>query len=311
MKKILTIVVSILIILFSFSCKKENTKISIACPQGAPSLALFDIASDIKNNTSDYSLTTLSSQTDVKAAFLSIDYDIIVSPINIGIQIYNQNQNYNLLCGLTFGNLYFCSKEKIEKLSDLNNKSLVLFGKGTINDTITKYILDSNSIHCNIEYVDSASTTKSLFVADTTNKVYMLAEPTKSASFSALKEKGIDSFSISVEEEFEKLTNTKGFAQAGVFVKNNLDNKKLNQFMSKLDDSVRILKDQTKIESNNKIIKELGYFNLSDIVMFDAIIGSNIDIVKGASMKEIVEKTYSINLNLVGELPDEAFYKDI
>ncbi len=300
-----------IIICFSFtSCKNESTKISIASPLGAPALASACLAYDIKSGKNDkYTFETLANTTDVKAAFIAKSYDFIFAPTNIGAQIYNMDKSYKLVSGITFGNLYFVSKFEIDSINDFVSRDIFLFGKNTINDVICNKVLNNYNIDLNIKYNDSVNTNKTAFLADTSNAIYLLAEPVKSAMNATLDSKGISMYEISVEEEMEKISGFKGFAQSGLFVKSTIEKSAVEEVSSIIKDSINnILKETNKKETNKKI-KDLGYYDLSDEVMYNAIINSNIDFVIGEDLINIFNYTYKDNLSLIGDkMPDYEFY---
>ena len=316
MKKRIIVLCGLLATFSLLSCGNDTTDdyvLSTATPVGAPALAQFELAYNYTED-SNYSVTTLSGASYIKAALISGSYDLIYAPINLGAQVYNSNQSYTLLCGITFGNLYLGSKGEINSLSDLNGKDLVLFGKGTINDLITNYILDSNNIETNsITYVADAATAKTSFVSDSDNKVYLLADPTKSASQIALKGNNISTYFIDIEEEYKNLTTYDGFAQAGLFVKKTTYQNHQDlvlDYLDKLEGSIESLNNLDNVSENNEKITELGYFSLPDAVLKSAIPGCNIRYETASSIKDMVEATYSLNLSLMGgSLPDEGFYQ--
>jgi hypothetical protein len=301
----------IIFILFLSSCKKSDDKLlKIATPTGAPMLAQLDISYDVyKEKEKRFETSILSGPDEIKASFLEGRYDLIYAPINIGAQIYNANQSYRLLAGITFGNLYFVSKDKIDDIHDLDNKDIILFGKNTINDLIATYIINSNDIKPKtISYVSDVQAIKANLIESNNNEVYLIADPIKS-----VVESSINISVLSIQDLFNDLKNISGFAQAGLFVKYSSytsNTNLINDYINLLKESINSLnKEENIIETNNKI-KELKYFNFSDKVMLDAIIGSNIRFVEGKNMKNTVQNTYNLNLKLLGgKLPDEYFYK--
>ena len=302
-----------LTLLITASCsKKENEKLRIASPQGAPLLAQFNID---YNNLSDnkYTIDKLTGPADIKEALIENKYDLIYAPINLGMSIYNTNKSYCLLRGITFGNLYFGSKENINSIEDLNNKDIVLFGKNTINDVIANHLFDYYNITPNnIEYVSDTATSKTQFVASS-DKVYLLADPTKSLSYYSLLSNNINTYYLSLQDLLNESDGIDGFAQAGLFIKKDLslNDSRVIEYLNSLNESIDLLNNSDLIESNNSKIKELGYYNFSNQILLSAISGSNIRYVKASDMKDIVEKTYSLKLELVGgSLADEGFYKD-
>ncbi len=301
----------IIFILFLSSCGKNDDKtLKIATPTGAPSLAQLDISYDVyKEKEKRFEISILSGPDEIKASFLEGRYDLIYAPINIGAQIYNANKEYRLVSGITFGNLYFVSKDKIESINDLTDKDIILFGKNTINDLIASYILTYNEIKTkSINYVSDVQASKARLIESNNNEVYLIADPIKSVIESTL-----DVSILSIQDLFYDIKNISGFAQAGLFVKHSsyVSNTNLiNEYIKLVKESINSLNNEENITKTNNMIKELKYFNYSDEIMIDAIKGSNIRFVEGLNMKNIVENTYNLNLKLLGgKLPDEDFYK--
>lgn len=309
MKKLFIIVLLLFLLTITSCTNVSNDTITIASPLGAPALATLDIAYKARfESDSKYKFESLSSTTDVKAAFLSNTYDFVVAPANIGAQIYNTNQSYKLVAGLTFGNLYFVSKSKIESINDFTGKNIYLFGKNTINDNVTLSVLNKYNVKANINYNDSVNTNKTAFLADTSDAIYLLAEPIKSAISQTLKSKGMDVYSISVNKEFSE----NGFLQAGLFVKSNIKSETVEEVVSDIKLSISNLNKGENISDTNNKIRKLEYFDLSDEVIEEAIKGSNLDFISGDRIKNIFDITYKESLSLIGgELPNEEFYYKI
>ena len=308
-KKFLFIYFILLFSIISFSKKIENIKkLTIALPGGAPSVAQIYCQKD--NSLCD--CTILNGADNIKAAFLNESYDLIYAPSNLGASIYNKNKTYKLLSGITFGNLYFASKEKIEKIEDLNDKKVVLFGQNTINDKIVTNILSFYNINADISYLSDTAQTKLSFLASSDDSVYLIADPLKSACNYALSNQNINSYYLSVQSLFKNINNVDGFSQACLFVNSKTYSSSkdlINNYLNKLNESIDLINNEKLIIDNNKLIKEFGYFDLPNEVLKDAIIGSNIRLVKGSYMKNIFEETYKSSLNLIGgKLPDEEFY---
>lgn len=288
-----------------YSCKKEEAIINIAVPSGAPSLATLNLSYN-----DNYNVDVKSGVSNIKAAFLSNDYDFIIAPTNQGVQLFNANKNYKMVSTITCGNLYLASDFNLNSLQDLNGKKVVLFGKNTVNDMIVNYILKENNVSCNIEYVDDLNTAKTLFLASQSDTSYLLADPQKSAIENNLISQNKTYTFIDIQEEFKKITGTAGFAQASLFVKSSVSSDNVQKVLNDIKENIQFITKESNISDTNVKIKELGYFNLEDSIMYKAIIGSNFNIISGLKgMKDIVDKTYIINLNLVGgELPSEEFY---
>lgn len=310
----LLVILLFVFILTSCTNKTKDETLSVALPSGAPSLSSIYITKEEKDGNNKTKTDILNDSSVIKASLINETYDLIVAPANLGAQIYNQNKSYYMLSGITFGNLYLVSKDEIRSLSDLNNYNFISFGKGSITDSVSTYILKENNITTNISYLTSAADTKTSFVSSNKEKeVYLLAEPL----FSALKDNFTKSnkpfYYISIQEEWKKLTNLDGFLQAALFVKKDtyLNKRDLvDDYLKRLEESINNINNKDLISKNNKIIKDLGYFNFTDEVMYSATIGSNIKFITKDNLKEIFNKTYSLNLSLIGgRIPDEEFFK--
>jgi len=311
------LLLSLFAILALTSCGKsnDNFKLSVAFPNGAPALSQYDIAYSLINNESpSITNTKLSDAASIKAGLIDKQYDLIIAPANLGAQVYNTNQSYTMLCGLTYGNIYFASTTKIETIDDLNNMNFVSFSKGSITDLVSSYIIKESNVSVTTTYMDSAADTKTALVADQKeNTVYLVADPTASASKIALNKQNKECYLVSVEDVWKSITGYDGFVQAALFVKKDTfnDHKEVVlDYLDRLEKSCNNLNDLSKLSENNKKITELGYFNLPDAVLKSAIPGCNIKYRKASDIKDMFERTYNLNLSLVGgKLPDEGFYQ--
>ncbi|MCR5786266.1 MAG: hypothetical protein K6G28_01005 [Acholeplasmatales bacterium] len=294
------------------SCKNISDALKVATPGGAPAFAQSIVMEKTKSN--NFANTTILSGADeIKASFLNNSYDLIYAPSNLGASMYNMNANYQLLAGVTFGNLYFASTTNISKVDDLNNKKLVLFGENSINDMVVKKVLSLNNIDCKISYLSDTSATKTSFLANNEdNTIYLIADPIKSACNIALNNKNINSYYLDVQALYKECTGTSGFSQACLFV--NKDTYKTRtddilKYVSLLEESIKGINNLEFANENNKRIKEQGIIDIPDAVFKSAIKGSNISFVSSKDMKDIFENTYKDSLSLIGgKLPDEGFY---
>jgi len=92
MKKLFNVLSILLLITLLISCgKKDDYKLSIVAPSGAPAIAIANIA---YNQKDDYSLEINKTADVLQASFLAAEKDIIIAPINLGATMYNKNGNY-------------------------------------------------------------------------------------------------------------------------------------------------------------------------------------------------------------------------
>ena len=105
MKKIFSLLILVLLVLLC-SCGKSENEIKVLCPEGIPSIALGKTICDEK-----YDYTIVSGSSVLSSELMLNNYDIIVSPIILGAQLYNQGKsNYKLESIITLGNSYLVFK---------------------------------------------------------------------------------------------------------------------------------------------------------------------------------------------------------
>lgn len=300
-----------LISLIFVSCKNNNNlqtttvddyKLKIASPSGAPLIAISG-ALDGK----DYETNLNLAPTLLPAYFGNGSVDFIVAPINMGAQLYKKSANFKLASVLTWGNLFFASKdENFDELADVNNADLVLFGEGTVNDAVVNYVLTENNITPKTkEYKADTQETQSLLLNDNDNKIFLVAEP----ALSAAKTKDSTIKSISVQSLFEAKSGAKKFTQAGLFV----NIKTANEHKGLVDSFINDVK-KSCIDANNnadKIIDSAIKLGITTpkAVLTKAITGCNISFKKAKEAKEELEFTANLMLNLFGgSLPENEFY---
>lgn len=292
---------SLLIILFMFTslsaCSKKEGKLSVVCPNGAPAIAICSLDEEKYDISFGYEPVTLQT------AFINKEADIIVAPINLGSTMYSKNQNYRLGAILTWGNLYLASKTSFT-LDDLNNKDLVLFGQNTINDSIVQYIFKENNLTLgeNTTYLGSTNDTQAKLLTSE-DGIYLVAEP----ALSLIKTK-CDVYSISIQEEYKKISKSSSYPQAACFIKNDLinNNKKIvDSFLIDIKNSSD--KCQNSIEDVSSRAEELSLGKKN--ILINAIPNLNITYVSAKSSQSAIEFVVSINSKLFGGTnPTREFY---
>lgn len=310
MKKIYTLIITLILIVLVGCSTNTNTsinsttsnddyKISLISPSGAPSVAIAELA---VNNKENLNITTGVDATTLQSYFVNKSYDAIIAPINLGTKMYEKNKNYSLAAVLTWGNLYFASQNEFT-LNDLNNKDVVFFGENTINMAVVKYILSTNNITPNITYLGSTQLTQAELLKDS-NTIVLIAEPALSA---AKVQKTI--YSISIQTEFEKITNIKGFLQAGLFIKKDTIKEHKNvvdDFLSLVEKSANLTKTNTSLVAEYAETLELG----KKAILTNAIPNCSINYVNASSCKADLEKFMAISnmTSFFGVIDNEFYY---
>lgn len=285
------------------SCTEEKVKLTVIAPSGAPALSLGDLAI---NHTEEYSVELNKSAAALKAAFGSGEADVIVAPINLGAQMYIQNQTYQLASVLTWGNLYFASQKADFKISDLNGANVTLFGQGTINDIIVQHILSKKNITLG---------EKSTYLADTNltnaellqneNAIVLVAEP----ALSAAKAKKENITSISVQDLYKEVSGANSYPQAGCFIKIETASnykKTVRAFLTDLKASADLCNEDSSKAAEYAVELEIG---ANAGIIASAIPNCNIQYVKASDAKKDIETMVGIKSQLFGgSNPVDEFY---
>lgn len=216
----------------------DETPVSIICPSGTPALGLANYYDSVKGA----SFEIVNGADQLVAAFGTKSHDLIVAPVNLGAKFYNTNENYVLAKTFVWGNLFLASKAELTSFEDINNKKLVVFGKNSTPDILTKILIQEKNLNVEIEYVDDVATANSLLVAGTAEYT-ITAEP----AISKIKDaKGINV--IDLQDEYKKVTGKDSYPQAGIFIKK--EAKEDSKVLNAVDALVNSVKDAVENPAN-------------------------------------------------------------
>lgn len=318
MKKILYLFTTLILILTLTSCKKEKKEteikeIKIVAPSGAPALSQVKIAHDaLKDdfNIADYKINfrTVNGAEGIKAEITNKSSDIIIAPINLGVNLYNSNKTYKYAANITDGNIYLASTTNFT-LEDLKTRPLVFFGQNTINEAVIGKILEYNNIARNdITYLNSTSDTQTQLVADKeTETIYLIAEPVLTAAKNALAKQNKTVYTIDVQNEFKIATSGMDFLQAGVFVKDGVNKDFVEAYLQALEDSIDFVNEHPSDASNYATELELGL--PAQAVLEKAIPGCNLHFRLASDCKNSLEALFNLNPKLFGgSINSELYY---
>ncbi len=312
MKKIIVLLLGALAIFGLTSCKEEEKVIKIVTPGGAPlmtQVGIYDRSQNEEFTIAGYkvSLTTVGGPDQIKAAFGSKDYDLIISPVNIGAAMYRSKQEYLYAANITSGNIFLASTSKLESYADLKDKKIVIFGKGTINETALKLVLENKGINQELDYLASAKDTNAKLIADKDpDTVYLVAEPALTAAKAKLKQAGKMVYILDIVSEYEKLKGI-DFVQAGIFAKKEIALDFLNEYLALVEADINSYNSNSENLTRilDKYLKEDGTsllgFPPSKIVS-KALKGCNLNFIKGKAAKK------SLEVIVGGDQLGEEFY---
>ena len=307
MKKLsLILLVLLSFVLVAFNKTTTETKeASIIVPSGTPSLAVMNY---MKENSSS-KVEVVEGSDPLIAAFANTSYDVIIAPVNLGAKFYNSgSSSYILAKTIVWGNLYIASLEEMNSIADLNNEKLVVFGKNSTPDVVTRIVLNANSdINVEIEYVSDVQTANSL-LASGKAKYIVTAEP----SISKIKDqKGIKT--LDLQEEYSKVTNESSYPQAGIFIKKDAKNDPFTlSVVNKLLDSVRKTNSDKETTASNAVELNQTFKTLGAETLVKAIPNCHYNILDNE--KSAVNKYLQLLIDLGlgaqvgGKLPDEEFF---
>ncbi|MCR5564340.1 MAG: transporter substrate-binding domain-containing protein, partial [Gammaproteobacteria bacterium] len=259
MKKFTLFILSLISIFTLASCKVKNQEVNIICPSGTPLLSIVDYI-DIHKEAK---VEVAQGSDPLVAAFAKEYYDVIIAPVNLGAKFYNTNGNYVLAKTIVWGNLFIASKNDISSFDDLNGKKLVVFGKNSTPDIIVKAILASKTnVNVEIEYVSDVSEANALLVSGRAEYI-VTAEP----SISKIKDaKGLNT--LDLQDEYSKISGTKSYPQAGIFVlKSKKNDRLIKSVVLSLIESVEI----TNQEPNITALKAVELFDTFKAIGEDAL----------------------------------------
>ncbi|MBP5342502.1 hypothetical protein J6Y73_01030 [bacterium] len=306
MKKIILSIISLLILFTLASCGKykESTEIKILAPMGTPAVSQMYVQKE--KEAYNYKIDLVQGADSLSAAFTSKSYDFIYAPLNLGAKMYLNNKNYKLLATVVNCNYYLVIKKDGNfTLDDIKDKHIVLFGQGQMSSIVANYIFDKNNITgLNISYVGNVAESMSAFIADN-SIVALISEPQLSKLEGAVQ--GLKT--ISLKEEYTKVTKENNLPQAALFIRSDLDSNIAKRYLSNLKSSVN------KVNKNIEESAELGstlYTSFTKDELIKAIPRSEIELNDAKAAKENIEKFFSIineyNDKLIGGTIDDEFY---
>lgn len=323
MKKILTLLLSLVVVLGLVACNDTetttvntteittteapldySTPLKVITPNGAPALSQLFV-----QENEHYDVEVVNGADPLAAAFGSGSHDFIFAPTNLGAKLYNSGIEYQLIAAITFGNYYLVSTEENFTLASLEGKEIVVFGQNATSDIVLKYVLQQNNINATLTYVASVGDANAEFVLDN-SKVILSAEPLLSVLRVQMAAQSITFNTIDLQAEYMAITGDASYPQAGVFAKASLDPRYVDDYLTELETSVNTVNNDV----NAAVAKaaELGY-TFPGPVLTTAIPSSNIGFVRAADVRTDLESYFNIilgmNANLIGnQLPDDAFY---
>ena len=323
MKKLTAIILAAVsaISLFAFSGCKTSDKgtITIAVPDGAPTLALYSVMDSV-NTLEGYEIKykVLSGSENIGKTLVSGAADCAVMPVNVAAKLYNAGNDLKLLSVNVFGVLYMVGKTPLASMEDLKNKVVVTIGKGATPDLSLKVILDGNGVAYEdaesaiegkvaLNYVADAPTAMKTLAAGKADYA-ILGEPQATVACNNLKVQIV----MNIQKEWTKLIGEDSFTQAGfVMNKNVYENGALaDALLDRLSKNPEyIMKNPDKVKS---VVQKFGS-SLQVNFTKEILERCNLGCKSASSIKGSLENYFNAIMNydptfIGGKLPDDGFY---
>lgn len=304
MKKILTILTTLLFTFGLTGCLNTEEDVSVIVPTGTPSLGIARALEEdfIKENI-------VSGSDPLIAAFTNANYDIVVAPVNLGAKFYNENENfgYQLYETIVWGNYYLASTTPLDSFASLEGKTITVFGKNSTPDVVLRTLLAVNQLNVTLEYVDDVNTANSYLMSGKAD-IIVSAEPsiTKLSSNKEI-------YTLDLQKEWANITGSYSFPQAGIFVKKERkDNNSVQAALDEMIASIHLIETNPNRVVQSAVAVDENLAKITEKVLQQAILKCNLRIDENnqAAITFYFNKVIELGLGktIGGKIPDEAFY---
>lgn len=292
---------------------KDPVALKIMAPIGTPALAQTYMEKTMPSLGTNvtYEIETVSGADPLVAAFASGSHDIIYAPTNLGAKLISTGLDYKFAGTVVWGNLYIASTGyETFTIDDLDGKEIIAFGQNSTPDIVLQAVLAGHTFTTapTITYVGSVTEAQAAILMDNT-KIILMAEPALSVLGLPTK-LGAELDIIDLQVEWETLTGTSSYPQAGIFVKGDLDQEVVDAYLVEVAKSVSEANMDAASVAQMAVDLEYG-FPLG--VLISAIPRANLEYKSAADSRTALETYfgYIIDMNAAligGSLPTDEFY---
>ena len=299
MKKILSLVLTALLILGLAVSVTAEDALKLTAPSGAPALAVATMAAENPDN-----FTFIAADT-IAAEFAKAEADFIIAPLNAGAKLYKAGKSaYKLAAVVTWGNLYVAAQKAGFQLQDINGAKLTLFGENTINASVVLYALKAQGIEpAETEYLAGAANTQALLLSDP-EAIVVTAEPALTAA--RMKNEALTAFAVN---ELLSAAGIDGYTQAALFVKPETAEAQpeaVAAYLKQVEEACG--KCESDVDAVAEAAVKLEILPNAKVAAA-AIPGCSIRYAAAADAKADVEKTVAIDpAQFGGDVPADDFY---
>ncbi len=293
--RILIMMLLIFLCLFCGCGNKVEEKVTIVVPQGNPYIAIGNLIGE-----ENIVIESVNGAAGVKNALVSNQYDMVIAPLNLGVQLYNNgNSKYKLDSVIAFGNTYIVSNKNVllNDIKDLDGKTILAYSRGGTPDIILQYVFEKNNVNANVEYMNSLSEVVPMFVQGKYDYI-LAAEPVITNMQIKLKKE------INIMNLQEYTNNT--IMQAAIFINADAKNiESIKKVISKIEKNIKNMNANPKKYSEVLVNKDIYFEELGVEILTNSIPRSNLSFMKAnENIDEIKQYLEMIKYNI----PNEEFY---
>lgn len=225
MKKILSVILSILIVLsVGAAAFADGTEVRIGALKGPTSMGLVKLLDDAENGLSanEYEFTMAGSADEITPKFLKGELDIIAAPANLGAVLNSKSGGAVRMAAInTLGVVYIVEKggSGITDVASLKGRTIYATGKGSAPEYALSYILSGNGLDISKDVTvewKSEPTEVVALMATEDHSVAMLPQPYVTVASAQLEGLRI---ALDLTAEWDALGTDSRLITAGIFVR--------------------------------------------------------------------------------------------
>ena len=329
MKKIVSILLTLLLVLGLSACGNADNVSSAPDPETVPltkanvyvlsgptgiGAANLKDKADKGETEGEYNITVVAQPDEVVGKISNGEADIAGIATNLAAKLYNKTEgNITVLAVNTLGVLNVVTPNGVEisSLADLKGKKVYTTGQGSNPEYIINYLLDKNGIKDDVTLEFKAEGTELLTVWSTDPNAVIIA-PQPVATTLTVQNQG-SKIAIDLTKEWEKVDNSSALMMGCVVVRNEfLKNNKatVDKFLEEYKASIETA--NTDLEVTSSLCETYGIIPKAAIAM-KAIPNCNLTFVKGSEMKQKLSGYLKVLFDadktaVGGKLPSDDFY---
>ena len=249
---------------FADTASVNRYHISIAASSGVAALSL---AGPLSDNEFDIDYEIAVDNDALLSEFTAAKQDLIIAPINLGLNQIKNNDTYRLLGIVSWGNYHIVGNTR-------RYQSINAFGPDSIPGVVLDSVHDIIGSKVAIDYLDSSSEVASKMLEEGEH-VGLMQEPmlTKIRAAYASQNEGEELFELfDLQALYEEETGFDNYPVNAIFIKDELlhgDFTGIIEFISRLDNSIQSFNaNSSKIASLPIEFEKLGFVSpelLSDV----------------------------------------------